>query len=65
MNISSSSGVQAALQVVQNASNVSTQVIKKALDTETAAVKTVVQTVADVAPLLAVGTVGSLVNTFA
>ncbi|MDR3369561.1 putative motility protein [Rhodoferax sp.] len=68
MNISSSSGVQAAVQAVQNFGSgvAAALVLKKALSSDGAVAQTLLQALPAAAPVLAVsGAVGTLVNTFA
>lgn len=68
MNISSSSGVQAAAQAVQNAGTgvAAALVLKKALNADSSMAQTLLQALPAAAPALAVtGAIGTLVNAFA
>jgi hypothetical protein len=68
MNVSSSSGVQAAVQAVQDVGSgvAAALVLKKALAADSSVAQTLLQALPAVAPVLAVtGAVGTLINTFA
>jgi len=68
MNISSSTGVQAAVQAVQDTSTgvAAALVLKKALAADSSVAQTLLQALPAVAPALAIGgAIGTLVNAFA
>jgi hypothetical protein len=68
MNVSSSSGVQAAVQAVKDVGVgvAAAWVLKKALAADSVTATTLLQSVPAAVPALAVaGTIGTLVNTFA